>query len=61
MMIEIKNGSDPGVSLSRNLTGLSLLDLAPPSRRITVGTASGSAEELAQFLAGYWSVNRSSR
>ena len=61
MMIKIRNGSDPDVSLSRNLTGLSLLDLAPRSRRITVDTASGSAEELAQSLASYWRANRSSR
>ena len=61
MMIKIRNGSDPDVSLSRNLTGLSLLDLAPRSRRITVDTASGSAEELAQSLADYWRVSRSSR
>ena len=53
MMIKIRNGSDPNVSLSRNLTGLSLLDLAPRSRRITVDTASGSAEELPQSLADY--------
>ena len=52
MMIEARNGSDLDVSVSRNLAGLSLLDLAPRSRRITVDTASGSAEELAQSLAG---------